>query len=359
MSRSLLAVFAGLLWITVGCKQQDAAGPSYDRAALLTHAADHIIAPAYQKLSVAADSQASAVARFTQSPSVTTLAQAQAAFRTAFLASQGILYTDFGPADLGNAGMLLANVGTFPADIARIESAISASQALQPNSRYPERRGFAALDYLLFSDSAAVLVARFAESPSRAAYALAAAQDIAAKARTVAQAWPAYRAQFVASAGTEAGSGTSDYYNAFVYGYEWIKNFKVAVPAGRMAGQTTTAPERAEAYYSGLSREALLANLALLKAIYTGDTEHQPGPGWDDYLKSVPGGPELLQTTTAQMATIDATLAALPAGSLSDLARANKLDNLSTELQKNTRYLKSDMSSLIGIAITFSSGDGD
>jgi uncharacterized protein len=35
------------------------------------------------------------------------------------------------------------------------------------------------------------------------------------------------------------------------------------------------------------------------------------------------------------------------------------VDALHTELQKHTRFFKSDMSSLLGIAITFSSGDGD
>ena len=33
--------------------------------------------------------------------------------------------------------------------------------------------------------------------------------------------------------------------------------------------------------------------------------------------------------------------------------------NLHDELQKSTRYVKSDMSSLLGISITYSSGDGD
>jgi hypothetical protein len=33
--------------------------------------------------------------------------------------------------------------------------------------------------------------------------------------------------------------------------------------------------------------------------------------------------------------------------------------NFHTELQKHTRFFKSDMSSLLGLAITFSSGDGD
>ena len=36
-----------------------------------------------------------------------------------------------------------------------------------------------------------------------------------------------------------------------------------------------------------------------------------------------------------------------------------KAEAIFTELQKMTRFIKGDMSSILGIAITYSSGDGD
>mgnify|MGYP007059449494 CR=1 FL=1 len=38
---------------------------------------------------------------------------------------------------------------------------------------------------------------------------------------------------------------------------------------------------------------------------------------------------------------------------------AGRLENLHTEMQKLTRFFKSELSSLLGISITYSSGDGD
>jgi hypothetical protein len=46
---------------------------------------------------------------------------------------------------------------------------------------------------------------------------------------------------------------------------------------------------------------------------------------------------------------------------MSELIRSNPqaLVALHTEMQKLTRFIKSEMSSLLGISITYSSGDGD
>jgi hypothetical protein len=51
----------------------------------------------------------------------------------------------------------------------------------------------------------------------------------------------------------------------------------------------------------------------------------------------------------------------LPASNLSTAISNdfNRVDEVHTELLKLTRFYKSDLSSLIGIAVTYSSGDGD
>lgn len=74
------------------------------------------------------------------------------------------------------------------------------------------------------------------------------------------------------------------------------------------------------------------------------------------------GGSELIALTEAQWSKVEDALNAVPTDQPFSVLVANEhpaVDALHTELQKHTRFFKSDMSSLLGIAITFSSGDGD
>jgi hypothetical protein len=81
--------------------------------------------------------------------------------------------------------------------------------------------------------------------------------------------------------------------------------------------------------------------------------------GFDDYLNAVVGGPELVTQTEAATQDIEQAIADLPAGRLSDQVADPNLAALRDELQSNTANFKSSMSSLLGISITFNSGDGD
>jgi hypothetical protein len=76
----------------------------------------------------------------------------------------------------------------------------------------------------------------------------------------------------------------------------------------------------------------------------------------------VQGGQALVSSTLKQIETIKSTFKKIPTSpELASLIQSDNalLKELHTELQKNTRFFKSDMSSLLGIAITFASGDGD
>ena len=98
----------------------------------------------------------------------------------------------------------------------------------------------------------------------------------------------------------------------------------------------------------------LMRHLATIETIYNS--------GLKAYLQTAEGGPALVTATEAQLRDVNAALAALPAtpALAEQIGTApGALETLHTELQQQTRYFKSDMSSLLGIAITYSSGDGD
>ena len=125
-----------------------------------------------------------------------------------------------------------------------------------------DTRGFPALEYLFFKNSGLLL-----SDAGRRSYAEAVVNHLEARVQDVETAWNAYRSDFVNNDGTDVGSSTSQLYNEFVRSFESIKNFKVGLPAGKRPGQTMAAPELAEGYYSGLSREFLKQHIAAIEAL--------------------------------------------------------------------------------------------
>jgi hypothetical protein len=86
------------------------------------------------------------------------------------------------------------------------------------------------------------------------------------------------------------------------------------------------------------------------------------GIGFREYLEKVEGGTALIASTETQLTATHAALDPLTdSPRLSVQLESDPIDfmNLHDELQKGLRFFKSDMSSILGIAITYSSGDGD
>jgi len=148
-----------------------------------------------------------------------------------------------------------------------------------------------------------------------------------------------------------------------VKSFETIKNLKLELPLGKRPGQTQVEPKLVEAYYSSNSLEFLEIHIQTIERIYFGKSKTgTDGLGFKDYLETVTNGKELVASTLSQWEKVITSLNSIPTTSpISVLVQSNTepLDNLRIELQKQTRFFKSDMSSLLGIAITFSSGDGD
>ena len=227
-------------------------------------------------------------------------------------------------------------------------------------------RQFRRREFLIFGSAATNedIVNTFLVAPNHKAYLAALSENLKNRIETVTNAWnAAYYAEFINNKGTDAGSSTSHLYNEFVRSFEAAKNFKLGLPLGKRPGQTQSKPQLVEAYYSGKSLECLRKHLTAIENIWYGRSKSgQDGIGFREYLEKVEGGAALITNTETQMAALRTALAAVPdSPSLSaQISAANpQLETLYTEFQKMTRYFKSDLSSLLGIAITFSSGDGD
>lgn len=357
-----------LLVITLAwaCKKDEPGSErsDFDRAAMLENYALNLIRPAYENLLDEANELKTRWADFTASPGENTLLSLREQWLATAIAWQSGNGFNFGPA--GEEGLrkgLIEEVGTFPVNTEKIESFIAAGDA-GLNNFDRDSRGILAMEYLLWGESGDIQqVLTALQDNNRQSYLAALIDHLYSEADRVTTAWETYQSEFIANDGTDVGSGTSQLYNEFVRSYEAAKNFKVGLPAGKRAGQTQAEPQLVEAYYSGTSLELLKAHLAAIDRIYYGKSlTGSDGVGFREYLQAVEGGPALIASTETQWQAVSNALAAVPNNaSFSELIAqdAPAVNDLHTEMQKQIRFFKSDMSSLLGIAITFNSGDGD
>jgi hypothetical protein len=326
---------------------------------MLQHYADKLIQPAYSSLRDVVSGLALNWDAFLIAPSAPLLDGMRQNWALCYQRWQSANAYNFGPA--GEEGLrkgLIEEIGTFPANTAKIEEFITNGDTSFQNFNR-DTRGFLALEYLLFDEANGTLLS----DTKRQAYVSALIRHLKARIEEVSSRWADYRTDFPAADGTDVGSSTSMLYNEFVRSFESVKNFKVGLPAGKRPGQTQPEPQLVEAYHSGKSLEMLQLHLAAIEKIYFGiGADGQDGPGLRDYVEKVVGGPELVVATETQWVKVKAAAAAVPTDRpFAQLIAENhpSVDALHTELQKHTRFFKSDMSSVLGIAITFSSGDGD
>jgi uncharacterized protein len=352
------------VWLT-SCVEGVEKTKDFDRKALLENMAENIIVPAYSDLSLQVTSLQRAATEFTQNPTLTSLDAVQQAWEETYTAWQYANAFNFGPS--GEEGLrkgLIEEIGTFPVSEAKINSLL-ASGTYNLSDFNRDARGFLAIEFLLFklSDDDQAVVNDFT-SATRKQYLNDLIANIKLRLNDVTTVWAStYKATFISNNGTDVGSSTSQLYNEFIRSFESIKNFKVGLPLGKRPGQTKTEPQLVEAYYSGNSVKLLKANLTSIENIWYGKRKDgTEGIGFEEYLQNVTGGNALIASTKAQLELVNATLNAVPETprfSTQLNSAPLPIDAFHTELQKHTRYFKSDMSSLLGIAITFSSSDGD
>lgn len=344
-----------------GCKDDIKNTDSFNRSEMLRVYANDLIIPAYSASETAISALKTSADTFAQSKTLANLENVQAKWISAYASFQNANAYNFGPAaEDGLKKTLQEEVGTFPVSDSKMQSILNGG-AYNVNDFNRDSRGFLAIEYLLFSQQLSnneILVSFDSERKKEFLFALI--QDVLSRVSAVKQTWNnSYKTSFIGNNGTDAGSSTSLLYNEFVKSYENLKNFELGLPLGLRPGQTDVAPNLVEARYSGQSVYFLKLQLASLENIWRGGNQEK---GFKSYLNAVTGGPALVSTTEAQLGMIRQKLNAISDQTSMQQQLLNNpqvLLDLHTEIQKNTKNFKSDLSSLIGIAITFSSGDGD
>ena len=292
----------------------------------------------------------------------------------ALLNWQDIGFLDFGPAEYI---LLRKQTNTFPIDTTELNNFITlADWNLDYSSSY-DSKGLQALDYLLFKPghTDSELITYFQNNTNAKNYLKALAEDLNNNINYVTDQWVTYREDFINDyevtqsnfSTNSQGSSISNIINALCLHYEfYVRRGKVGLPLGVFNGfSQLELPELVECYYSGKSTQNLVRSINSLRKYVTGSSylNNDNGLGLDDYMDFVNAEQNTQQLSTVidnQFLTILNEVNNIN-GPLSEEIINNKSQITQTyqELQQLVPYIKVDMTSALGVLITYQDNDGD
>tara|TARA_B100001287_G_scaffold46716_1_gene35783 strand:- start:3197 stop:4384 length:1188 start_codon:yes stop_codon:yes gene_type:complete len=346
----------------------------YDKLSLLTNLADNYIIPsldAYKSKIVTLNIH---VDSFITNPSISNLTLIRTNWEDALLNWQDIGFLDFGPSEYI---LLRKQTNTFPIDTTELNNSITlADWNLEYTSSY-DSKGLQALDYLLFKPGHTdnELITYFQNNENARNYLKALSEDLNQNINYVSDQWITYREDFIndfevttSNLSTNSqGSSISNIINALCLHYEfYVRRGKVGLPLGVFNGfSQLELPELVECYYSGKSTQNLVRSINSLRKYVTGSSylNNDNGLGLDDYMDFVNAEQNSQQLSTVidnQFLTILEELNNIN-GPLSEEIINNKSQITQTyqELQQLVPYMKVDMTSALGVLITYQDNDGD
>ena len=352
-----------------GCLYED-----YDKLSLLTNLADNYIIPsldAYKSKIITLNNH---VDSFIVNPNISNLTLLRTNWEEALLNWQDIGFLDFGPSEYI---LLRKQTNTFPIDTTELNNSITlADWNLEYASSY-DSKGLQALDYLLFKPgySDSELITYFQNNTNAKNYLKAVAEDLNQNINYVTNQWVSYREDFINDfevtqsnfSTNSQGSSISNIINALCLHYEfYVRRGKVGLPLGVFNGfSQLELPELVECYYSGKSTQNLVRSINSLRKYVTGSSylNNDNGLGLDDYMDFVNAEQSTQQLSTVidnQFLTILDEVNNIN-GPLSEEIINNKSQITQTyqELQQLVPYIKVDMTSALGVLITYQDNDGD
>lgn len=361
------SIFLGVILLGFwSCGKDKPEDKTFNQAALLENLARNIILPNYQNFQVRVDQLDQAATAFQTSPSAASLETLQVEFRNSYLAWSTCSAFEFGPAD---TRAFRANVNTFPVDASKIQANISGGNYNLEAASNLDAKGLPGLDYLLYglaSDANGTLAA-FTDPNTGGAhmdYLLALVADLKNLTDEVVGEWASgYTDTFIAAEGTDVGSSLGQFVNQLNFDYEILKKPKLGIPLGKQT-LGTPIPENVEAYYSGLSLELMVAQFDEIADLYHGRSSADvDGYGLFEALEALEATyneGSLAAEVASQIEAVRTSIAAIP-GPLSETVTTNPgpADAAYTQVQRLVVLFKTDMTSALGVLITYVDNDGD
>ena len=340
---------------------------AFDKTAMLTNYADNIIIPAYTKLQEDVDALIVGVNAYADAPSTATQDAVQTVYRQAYLSYENIEVFNFGPAGTalldyytnfsGGLNYSFTENGVlagYTVDSVSIENNITSGNydltVYERNNFYSQ--GFPALGYLLFGPDA---IAKFNNNTAnRVKYLKDVVQRMKTLVDKIVSDWSTYRSTFISNTKSDVGSPIGNMVNMLAFQMDMMKGPRIGWPFGKQSNGIVFAT-KSEAYFAGIGSELAGANIKSLKNTFVGTG----GKGISAYLVSL-NKETLNNDVLAQFDMVIGKIEAIPDPlSTSFTEDADKVEEAYKEIQKLLTLLKTDVSSALGVQISFMDNDGD
>ena len=347
------------------CRKEDpdADGPEFDRTSLLTDLTLNVIVPNYVQLEERTAALLVAAQTFIATPQQNTLEELRSEWNASMDQWAQCEAFRFGYAfDTG----LNSQIAEWPTNGPIIEQEILASYPLDEAyiaSTGTTRKGLFAVEYLIYSTTAndQQIIENFTSDPTmdrRANYLLAVCSHINTRCVEAANYWNVNASTFISNTQNDISGSLNLAVNAWIEHIEFVRRAKVQIPAGIETGQPA-APEACENFISKRSLKSIRYNIQNWQSIFSSNN----GIGLAENLNSLSARyqdqplEDVINSTLSNI--IDQCDALDIPLEEAVIDRPDDVAQLYLELKRLTVLTKVDMSSQLGVIITFSDNDGD
>ena len=341
---------------------------SYDKAGMLTNISNNYIIPAYSTYKVETESLKDLTSTFVAAPTIQNLENLRNQWQIGLLTWQEVAFLEFGPAE---GISLRGQTNVYPTDTTVINDNIALGTFnLQLPANF-SAKGFQALDFLLYRPgySNQELVTFYSNNSGARNYLLEVATELFDNANYVLVQWESsYSTSFINNNESNSqGSSVSNILNSLSLHYEsFVRKGKIGLPAGAFNGfSQAPMPDHTEAFYSGSSLPYAVREMqAISKYIkgysYEGNTNSE---GLDDYLiylSAQYNGEDLSTFIENQINTIISNLNGLNDPLSNEvLVNSQEVSSVYQSMQMLVPSIKVEMTSALGVLITYQDTDGD
>lgn len=371
-----LALLPLLVLLTLGigsvARQTSAQNDTFDRRAMLENIGNNIILPLHEAFLEQVTTLQAAAHAFRDAPTEDNLLVMQQAWR-----DTSSLWEKVNMFKLGRLTFVYHSriENDSPIAIQIINDIINGTDPFDESSISvfgSNVIGLRTVEYLAFdpAEGNARVIANFTTDPAasrRMLYLMITVDDLFASAEQIWQIWsPEYQnyvADFIdADDASSVQESIVMLTNQMLITLEAVTNISIGWPVGTVAGSIQ--PDLVQGRYSGYSIEQIRSFYEILRATFNGDSDAGAGLGYDDYLNAVGAmynDVPLADAINTEIDHIFATLDTMNDTSLRDLIINDtpRVQLLYDESRDLVVIMKVDMTSQLGVTITFSDADGD
>ena len=294
-----------------------------------------------------------------------------------FLRKKGIAKASKKMSRTASEGLALVLENKGEISIIEVNNSILNAEWNFHNATYNDSKGLQALDYLLHKPgySDLQLVNYYSSNVNAKEYLKAIIDDLMVNINYVNDEWINHKSNFINDfeinnsgfSSNSQGSSISNIINALCLHYEfYVRRGKIGLPLGVFNGfSQQELPHLVECYFSGKSLQNTARCINSIRNFINGSgyINNDNGLGLDDYMNFVNAeynNMQLSKVIDNQIVTILEELNNYN-NPLSDEIINNKNDLLNSyeELQKLVPFIKVDMTSGLGVLITYQDNDGD